>query len=107
MAVEAIVSSSSSYNGPWTVSSKDQYLSLHQEMKEGGVLVSSPYDTVEHHLELSSVPETSQQLALALTSFRPVTNEYPSRPYVDSFNWKEVINQLPPDFSGTLLEAVN
>lgn len=66
------------------------------------LLVSSPYSTSEHHLDLSTVPETSQQLALALRSFKPITNDYPSAPYADSFNWQEIISNLPSDFEGTL-----
>jgi hypothetical protein len=65
------------------------------------VVVSSPYLGDEHHLDLSSVPEPSQQLAKALSSLRPVTNDYPSQPYPTSFNWQEIINQLPSDFVGT------
>jgi len=65
------------------------------------LLVSSPYATSEHHLNLSSLPKSSQQLARALQAFKPITVDYPSQPYAESFNWQEVIDRLPSDFSGS------
>lgn len=65
------------------------------------LLVSSPYIGAEHHLDLTSVPKNSKQLAIALQTFRPLVENYPSEPYSESFNWQEVIDQLPLDFSGT------
>ena len=67
------------------------------------LFVSSPYKGLEHHLDLTSVPETSKQLALALQKLRPVTDEYPSQPYSESFNWQEIMDSLPSEFSGTYL----
>ena len=64
------------------------------------LFVSSPYPGSEHHLDLSSVPETSKQLAMALQQFHPVTEDYPTQSYVTSFNWQEVVGQLSPEFSG-------
>jgi hypothetical protein len=65
------------------------------------LFISSPYVGDEHQLNLSSVSEASHQLAVALSSLQPVTNDYPSQPYTTSFNWQEVIDKLPPDFTGT------
>jgi hypothetical protein len=65
------------------------------------LLISSPYTTPEHHLELSSVPETSQQLALALQILRPIVKDYPTQSYSTSFNWQEIINLLPSNFTGS------
>ena len=67
------------------------------------LLVSSPYDGFEHHLNLKSVSETSRQLALALQHLQPILEDYPSQSYVDSFNWQQVIDLLPSNFSGLLL----
>jgi len=47
------------------------------DMAPAEIVVSSPYLGDEHHLDLSSVPEPSQQLAKALSSLRPVT-DHPS-----------------------------
>jgi hypothetical protein len=76
-----------------------------EEVKEvettSELFVSSPYLTSEHHLDLSSVPETSQQLARALQNLRPVTKNYQSKPYSTSFNWQEIIDLLPANFEGS------
>lgn len=66
------------------------------------MVVSSPYAGVQHQLDLTSVPETSQQLALALDKLRPATNDYPTKPYAESFNWQEVVDKLPASFAGIL-----
>jgi hypothetical protein len=71
-----------------------------RKMEKPELVVSSPYTGVEHHLDLKSVPETSRQLALALQRLRPIVQDYPSKAYVDSFNWQEIINLLPSSFSG-------
>jgi hypothetical protein len=71
-----------------------------EKMTSSNILVSSPYSSSEHHLDLSSVSETSQQLALALEILHPVTEEYPSQPYSTSFNWQEIVDRLPNDFIG-------
>jgi hypothetical protein len=94
---------------PWAVSTQDQYQGVQQQKMTVGdnILISSPYLTQEHHLDLSSVPPTSQKLALALRSFTPTTNEYTVKPYSESFNWQEIINQLPADFEGTLTPSTD
>ena len=63
-------------------------------------LVSSPYPGLTHHLDLNSVDEISKQLSIALQHFRSITDDYPSQPYAESFNWQEVVDLLPSDFSG-------
>jgi hypothetical protein len=71
------------------------------------LLVSSPYPGVTHQLDLSSVDETSRTLALALQQWRPIKDDYPSQSYVESFNWQEVIDLLPSDFSGILTSSTS
>lgn len=66
------------------------------------LFVSSPYDGPEHHLDLTSVPETSKQLAIALQNLRPISDDYPSQPYDVSFNWQEIVGLLSSEFSGAL-----
>ena len=73
----------------------------HGEKSEASKLfVSSPYNGVEHHLDLKSVPETARKLALALANLKPAMADYPSHAYVDIFNWQQVIDTLPSAFSG-------
>jgi hypothetical protein len=67
----------------------------------GEVLVSSPYAGREHHLDLTTVDDSSRQLALALRSLKPITIEYPIKAYSESFNWQEIVDQVPPSFTGT------
>jgi len=69
-------------------------------MLDSNILVSSPYKGQEHHLDLSSVSENSKWLGLALQDLHPTTDDYPSQPYAESFNWQQVVDTLPPDFSG-------
>jgi len=65
------------------------------------ILITSPYSGQEHHLDLMSVDESSKQLALALQTLKPTTNEYPAQHYAESFNWQEIVDQLSPSFAGT------
>jgi hypothetical protein len=67
------------------------------------ILVSSPYASREHHIDLTTVDESSRQLALVLQSLKPITIEYPTKPYAESFNWQEIVDQLPPSFTGIRL----
>jgi hypothetical protein len=85
-----LLSSSAGHHGETTMTPPD-------------LLVSSPYEGLEHHLNLSSVSENSEQLALALAHLRPTTVQYPSQPYATSFNWQEVVSFLPSDYSGRIL----
>ena len=64
------------------------------------ILITSPYSGHEHHLDLTSVDESSKQLALALQTLKPTTNEYPAQHYAGSFNWQEIVDQLSPSFAG-------
>ena len=72
------------------------------EMDDSDILVSSPYAGLEHHLDLKTVSEESRQLALALQQLRPVVDDYPTTPYIDIFNWQQVVDILPSSFSGFL-----
>jgi hypothetical protein len=96
-----IVISGGVYNSSITaVDGKDMASSGVRDGALGDVLVSSPYAGLEHHLDLTTVDESSRQLALALRSLKPVTIEYPIKPYSESFNWQEIVDQLPPSFAG-------
>ncbi|RJE22782.1 hypothetical protein PHISCL_04885 [Aspergillus sclerotialis] len=53
-------------------------------------LVSSPYNSPPHLLDLTTLDTPSQLLAKALTIFTPIRNEYATAPYIDSFNWDAV-----------------
>lgn len=57
-------------------------------------LIASPYSDQEHLLDLESLDTENQLLSEALQSMKAVTEEYATRPYVDSFNWEEVIDRV-------------
>lgn len=57
-------------------------------------LIASPYTDPEHLLDLQSLDVENQLLSEALQSMRAVTEEYSTRPYLESFNWSEVIDRV-------------
>ena len=58
------------------------------------LLVVSPYTTSSHLLDLSSVSKPNQLLATALTSLKPIRDDYATAPYIEAFNWSAVIENL-------------
>ena len=57
-------------------------------------LVVSPYTEEAHLLNLSTVSIQCQLLARALTVMTSVRTDYATAPYVDAFNWAEIVNNL-------------
>lgn len=57
-------------------------------------LVVSPYTEQEHLLDLQTVDAENQLLALALVHMKPLREDYATAPYLDTFNWAEVIESL-------------
>lgn len=57
-------------------------------------LVASPYTDPEHLLDLESLDTENQLLSEALQKMTAVTEEYATRPYVESFNWEDVIDRV-------------
>lgn len=57
-------------------------------------LVVSPYTEQAHLLDLQSVDEENRLLALALVKMRNLRADYATAPYLDSFNWNEIIESL-------------
>ena len=78
-----------------------------KQMPMSDLLLSSPYNGLEHLLNMSVVSDPSRLLALALVHLRPTTTEYTFQPYDKSFNWQEIIDLLPPDFFGMVTYTVN
>ncbi|KAL4879518.1 hypothetical protein BJY04DRAFT_93681 [Aspergillus karnatakaensis] len=64
------------------------------------LLISSPYTTPDHLLDLSTLPTQSRLLAQALTVLTPIRPDYATAPYTESFNWPTVFETL-----STLSEA--
>jgi hypothetical protein len=57
-------------------------------------LVTSPYTELAHQLDLHSVNEENGLLALALVKMNNTREDYATAPYLDTFNWDEVIENL-------------
>ncbi|KAL4868355.1 hypothetical protein BDV12DRAFT_104210 [Aspergillus spectabilis] len=66
------------------------------------LLISSPYTTPDHLLDLSNLDTQSRLFAQALTNFTPIRPDYATAPYTESFNWSTVFESL-----STLLNAEN
>ncbi|KAK9235717.1 hypothetical protein V1525DRAFT_253660 [Lipomyces kononenkoae] len=57
-------------------------------------LIASPYNEELHLLDLRRLDTPNQLLAKALTILKPIREDYATAPYIDSFNWQEVIDFL-------------
>ncbi|KAF4472317.1 hypothetical protein FALBO_789 [Fusarium albosuccineum] len=60
----------------------------------GRYLVQSPYTEKEHLLDLETLDNENALLARALGRFRALREDYATAPYVESFNWPEVIEEV-------------
>ncbi|KAL4766149.1 uncharacterized protein BDW70DRAFT_125459 [Aspergillus foveolatus] len=58
------------------------------------LLITSPYTTREHLLDLSTLDTPNRLLAQALTILTPVCPDYATAPYTESFNWDSVFLTL-------------
>jgi hypothetical protein len=57
-------------------------------------LVVSPYDEEPHLLDLRTLDIPNQLLAKALVGLACLRDDYATAPYVEIFNWSEVIDSL-------------
>lgn len=57
-------------------------------------LVASPYTDAEHLLDLETLDVENGLLAEALAEMRPLRDDYATAPYVDIFNWEEMIDRI-------------
>ncbi|KAF4983275.1 hypothetical protein FZEAL_1260 [Fusarium zealandicum] len=57
-------------------------------------MVQSPYTEHEHLLDLETLDHENALLARALNRLRVLREDYATAPYVDSFNWPEVIEEV-------------
>jgi len=58
---------------------------------DGSLLIVSPYDEMPHLLDLRTLDTANQLLARALVSLKCLRDDYATAPYVDIFNWSEVV----------------
>lgn len=57
-------------------------------------LVQSPYDEREHQLDLDTLNNENALLARALAGFKVLREDYATAPYIDTFNWPEVVEEV-------------
>jgi hypothetical protein len=57
-------------------------------------LVSAPYNSPDHHLDLRTLSPAESLLARALTVLRPIRTDYAIADYLQSFNWDDVLATL-------------
>ncbi|KAL5341813.1 hypothetical protein BJX70DRAFT_395542 [Aspergillus crustosus] len=58
------------------------------------LIISSPYTTPDHLLDLSTLDTQSRLFAQALTHLTPIRPDYAIAPYTESFNWATVFETL-------------
>lgn len=66
----------------------------HNEHHHNNHIVSSPYSSPLHLLDLRTLDIPSQLLAQALTLLAPTRPDYATAPYHESFNWPTVFTHL-------------
>jgi hypothetical protein len=68
----------------------------HSASTTSNLLITSPYNTPSHHLNISNpgLPKQSLLFALALTSLKPVTPSYATVPYTSALNFDDVVDVL-------------
>lgn len=78
------------------VSEESEESSSHfdQALKGDRYLVVSPYLEQDHLLDLETLDAENKLLALALTRLKCLRNDYATAPYIESFNWDEIIDTL-------------
>ncbi|CAJ2512671.1 Uu.00g007900.m01.CDS01 [Anthostomella pinea] len=62
--------------------------------KTGNFLVVSPYTEKEHLLDLRTLDTENALLAQALVHMQCLRPDYATAPYVDTFNWPEVVKEV-------------
>ncbi|KAI1430403.1 hypothetical protein F5Y12DRAFT_21884 [Xylaria sp. FL1777] len=77
-----------------TVSTKEVPAS--KTLRDGAkkMMVMSPYTEREHLLDLTSLDTENAILAQALGHLKCLRPDYATAPYIDTFNWEEVIEQV-------------
>lgn len=69
------------------------YSGLDNVIDSGGLVVS-PYKEPAHRLQLHTVDTQSQLLAKALTQMNVLRSDYATSPYIDTFNWPEIVANI-------------
>jgi hypothetical protein len=65
-----------------------------QDLDSTRHLIVSPYTDAAHLLDLETLDEANQLLTRALTHLQCLRPDYATAPYLETFNWAEVIEVL-------------
>ncbi|KAJ5951116.1 uncharacterized protein N7479_009529 [Penicillium vulpinum] len=57
-------------------------------------LIASPYNSVPHLLDISTLERQDRLFALALAYLKPIRDDYATAEYTESLNWTEVFDLL-------------
>ncbi len=57
-------------------------------------LIVSPYNEKEHLLDLHTLDVENQLLSQALANLTCLRDDYATSPYLDTFNWPEIIEEV-------------
>jgi hypothetical protein len=74
-------------------STSQSVAALHDQL-HASHLTSSPYPEIENQLHLQDLDTPHKLFALALTTLRPIRDDYATAPYLESFNWSDVFATL-------------
>ncbi|KAI0432486.1 hypothetical protein F5Y09DRAFT_139530 [Xylaria sp. FL1042] len=82
--------------GKTTVTVSTQMIETPKTVREEAqdLLVTSPYTEREHLLDLKSLNTENEILAQALVHLKCLRPDYATAPYIDTFNWGDVIEQV-------------
>jgi len=83
-----------SFLGPLAVKRLADSASGPRSIDSPETLLVSPYIEDEHLLYLDSVEPQCQLLAKALVTMKAERQDYATAPYIDTFNWPEIIKHL-------------
>lgn len=76
------------------ITSESQKAQVPINQDTDSLLIASPYEDLPHLLDLNSLDTQSRLLALALSSFKPIRDDYATAEYPDAFNWNTVFDLL-------------
>lgn len=66
----------------------------HETSKSESLLIASPYNDPRHLLDLNTLDTPNRLLALALTTLRPIRDDYATCEYTEGLNWEDVMSFL-------------
>ncbi|KAL2858391.1 hypothetical protein BJX68DRAFT_262916 [Aspergillus pseudodeflectus] len=79
---------------PVSIPTSDPETAPTPSLSESNLLITSPYTTPDHLLDLTTLDTPNRLFAQALTALTPIRNDYATAPYTESFNWAAVFEKL-------------